>query len=93
MAGFKQTALTTGAVMFIENVTGQQPYVEYGEVNKISWQPGQAKIFADYLMEPSDAGVEIDLKPVISAIALKKGLIFLGAYTALVFGLTKYLGK
>ena len=45
MASFKQAAVTSGLVLFIENVTGETPYVNYGDVNYISWKPGQAKKF------------------------------------------------
>lgn len=93
MASFKQAVITSGAELFIENVTGEPPIVTYGDVNKISWQPGQAKKFADYLMEPSDIGVEIDTSALLVPLLLKKGLLIVGAYTALIYGATKFLGK
>lgn len=94
MASFKQTAITQGAILFIENVTGEAPYVNYTDtVNYITWKPGQAKKFADYLMQPSDIGVDIALAPLLPSIIIKKAGVYILAYTAAIFALTKYLGK
>lgn len=94
MASFQQSAITQGAVLFIENVTGENPYVTYtDEVNYITWKPGQAGKFAQYLMQPSDIGVDIALAPLLPHIIIKKAGLYILGYTLAVYALTKYLGK
>ena len=43
--------------------------------------------------QPSDLGVELDMKPVAGNLFLKKGIIPSVLLVAAIFGATKYLGK
>lgn len=92
---FVREAVTQGWNVMINNATGQPPIIQRGEnENTIYWRPGQAKEMATYLSNAmsgeSSIGVNIDLMPVLTRLAWKKGWPFLLGIPLFIFLAGKY---
>lgn len=97
----KREAVTQGWNLWISSATGQAPIIErHSDGVNIKWNPGQAQKMEAYLNDamtapssPDDLNVDVDLKPVLIPLMIKKSVGWVALYSAvLVFG-TKFLWK
>lgn len=95
---------TKGWQLWFKSATGEEAeLIRQSDKNILRWKPGQAKKMEQYFSdmffkkkskdEPEKRGmgfgdVDIDWKPVIMPLAMKKVVPFIAAYTAIVVFLT-----
>ena len=99
----KREAVTQGWIFIIENATGQNPVVERSASgNSISFRPGQARLFEQYLnkaistepeYDPDGINVDVALMPVLMPLLIKKTIGWVVAYTALAVIAGRYIWK